>query len=239
MRIIKGNDYYDGCLAYGRDPNLIFVRQGEEYTGKILPKPFDFLQLSDNMGRLKYLKNHKNVGFSYYSMNYEHHIFYKNEKYKIYCHPYKIWIAGISYKGLKLCINNNVFNIWNELSLNKELEKMGLYYCDMPSKWRLFSINTNNIFEGGNNDDLKFMLENKYTIMTLELMDFQKLKLIIDGDNLKKFDFQKIMDPYRAYQEIAMWLGNLPKEGAPMIMLDNKTKIEKHGFDFKTSFRGK
>jgi hypothetical protein len=50
MRIIGGKDYYDGCLAYGIDPNITFVRnqsediEEEDFYISSYKSPFRFLK---------------------------------------------------------------------------------------------------------------------------------------------------------------------------------------------------
>ena len=55
---------------------------------------------------------------------------------------------------------------------------------------------------------------------------------------LKDVGFQKVKDPYTAFQEIAMYLGGpLAKAMDPGIDIDDETMAEIKGFDRKTSFR--
>ncbi len=60
----------------------------------------------------------------------------------------------------------------------------------------------------------------------------------VNCDTLKEYDFIKVMDPVKAFQEIAMWVGGvLPKPGNPTVQItDDKIKLAKHGMD-ATSFR--
>jgi hypothetical protein len=45
------------------------------------------------------------------------------------------------------------------------------------------------------------------------------------------------MDPFTLFQELSMFVGNLPQPGPPMVQItDPDIKIAKHGFD-KWSFR--
>lgn len=57
---------------------------------------------------------------------------------------------------------------------------------------------------------------------------------------LSKFQFQKVIDPYTAFQEISMYISGVLGVGKPdLIEVSDKTKIEKAGFDNKISFRGR
>jgi hypothetical protein len=53
---------------------------------------------------------------------------------------------------------------------------------------------------------------------------------------LKPFEFYRVFDPYQAYQEVAMWLGNQAVPIKPIPELDDVTMAESKGFN-KFSFR--
>jgi hypothetical protein len=56
--------------------------------------------------------------------------------------------------------------------------------------------------------------------------------------NLKDIRFQRIFDPYTAFQEIEMFLGNYLNTNKEIVDIkDNKVLLEAKGFDNKTSFR--
>jgi len=55
---------------------------------------------------------------------------------------------------------------------------------------------------------------------------------------LKDYNFQKVIDPYTAMQEIQMYVSNdLVETQDKMAKVSDKSKIVKAGFDLKTSFR--
>lgn len=59
---------------------------------------------------------------------------------------------------------------------------------------------------------------------------------IVTNESLKPFQFFKVFDPYSAFQEVAMYLGNqLVKRDAPDTIAD-EYRIAMHGYD-KHSFR--
>jgi hypothetical protein len=59
---------------------------------------------------------------------------------------------------------------------------------------------------------------------------------IIYNACLKHYDFMRVFDPYTAFQEIAMWLGNQAEPRKPIPKIDDVTMAEIKGFD-KFSFR--
>jgi hypothetical protein len=61
---------------------------------------------------------------------------------------------------------------------------------------------------------------------------------IIYNPVLKKYKFYKIFDAFHAFQELAMFVsGVLGGTSPPMIEIEDKIRLEEHGFDSKTSFR--
>jgi len=58
----------------------------------------------------------------------------------------------------------------------------------------------------------------------------------IDPPLLRQVGFQQLMDPYTAFQELSMYLGNRARPENSMITISDKSKIIKHGMD-KWSFR--
>lgn len=59
---------------------------------------------------------------------------------------------------------------------------------------------------------------------------------------LSKYGFASVISPDQAYQELDYFIGNLMNESpdlAPPVKVSDKDKIVQHGFDLKTSFRGK
>jgi hypothetical protein len=55
--------------------------------------------------------------------------------------------------------------------------------------------------------------------------------------SLKDIQFYRAVDPYTAFQEIEMYLGGIvPRPGAMTANIEDKYRVEQHGFD-KWSFR--
>lgn len=72
-------------------------------------------------------------------------------------------------------------------------------------------------------------------IIVAEIVNEYEGKLTYNGC-LKPFEFYRVFDPYLAFQEIAMWLGNQAVPIKPILKLDDVTMAEIKGFD-KFSFR--
>jgi hypothetical protein len=85
----------------------------------------------------------------------------------------------------------------------------------------------------------KKMLELFYTYKTPQfiLWPGEQDNLVINGC-LKDIQFYKMFDPFRAFQEIEMYItGVLGINNKPMVEISDKHKIVGHGFDPKYSFR--
>lgn len=54
---------------------------------------------------------------------------------------------------------------------------------------------------------------------------------------LKDYGFERIKDSFAAFQEISMYLSNILVEQKETAAVEDKFRIEQHGFDLKTSFR--
>ncbi|WP_337846280.1 hypothetical protein [Sphingomonas sp.] len=69
--------------------------------------------------------------------------------------------------------------------------------------------------------------------------EYMPMPWAVDQPTLGAMDFAKVLDPYTAHQEIAMWVGGvLPASGPAMVEItDDRVKIAKHGFHHPTSFR--
>ena len=82
------------------------------------------------------------------------------------------------------------------------------------------------------NPHIEFLIVNKVTIA---LISIEKVSFNI---SLKYREFYKVLDSYSAYQELDMWMsGVLAYPQNLMIEVDDKSKIQKHGFDKKYGFR--
>ncbi len=53
---------------------------------------------------------------------------------------------------------------------------------------------------------------------------------------LNNYDFAKVVEPYTAYQELAMWVGAQARPEKEIAEVSDEVKVESHGFD-KYSFR--
>lgn len=82
----------------------------------------------------------------------------------------------------------------------------------------------------------EWIVKNTVSIITSRVNDYHDW-FHVNDDNLADFDFYRVMDSFRAFQELEMWIGGvLPKHAKPTIQLDDREIATKHGCD-QWSFR--
>lgn len=59
----------------------------------------------------------------------------------------------------------------------------------------------------------------------------------IINPRLKDYGFDRVKDSVTAFQEISMYLSNILVEQKEVAVIDDKHRIQQHGFDLKESFR--
>lgn len=67
--------------------------------------------------------------------------------------------------------------------------------------------------------------------------DLEEHQKWVFNSKLKDYNFEKIVDPYTAFQKISMFLGNQATPIKPIPVISNNDMIESKGFHLKESFR--
>lgn len=264
MRIIHGKDYYDSALAYGRDDNITFVRNGNPVNyhemveaGLVSHSPTVILRekgSDDRSGR------HRSN-------------FISRRDVDILIGGFSIFFCGKRYNGVKIVENRKPSHreaytiapslyFWTKPSFDKWIDSVDLEYYD-----RLEGVGKssylNRVYKNGGDTERKideffpvkelsdksqrFMVDNGIAILSPTTVAIEnwyntivtkEADWIANGTNLHNYDFIKALDPYTAMQELSMWVGGvLPTSGNPIVEItDDKIKVHKHGFD-KWSFR--
>lgn len=88
--------------------------------------------------------------------------------------------------------------------------------------------------DGRKHDDRLF-LEYKTPIWASDLVD--EFPRFILNPKLEQYQFFRIKDAFTAFQEISMYLSNFLLEQKEIASVEDKYRIEQHGFDSKISFR--
>ena len=78
------------------------------------------------------------------------------------------------------------------------------------------------------------MLKDKFSIHSNWT---RKSGTLVNGDFLKSVDFYRVLPPAEAHRAIASWVGGVLPYSVPTLQLSDRSKIQKAGFDVRTSFR--
>jgi hypothetical protein len=240
MRIIsKFKDYYDGVQGLGFDDKLVFVRHTdeiiveekeiEEYLNKISYKGFSSYKSDEYRAKQMF-------SIPYWEIK---------SNFLIFCGKiYTYYVA--SFLG-----NDDKIYAWSIDDLIKYF-KLNIEYSKFTTHWHYWRWNKNNFanefdrfetsFMANTNTDISdFCIKYNCPIMLCQSYrdnsTMKSLYKLILNPNLKNMSFQRVFNPYQAYQELEMFLGNvLVNDNDKMIKLSDKDRLHKAGFD-KWSFR--
>ena len=96
-------------------------------------------------------------------------------------------------------------------------------------------LGTKRFFEEWRMQDDEIFLENKVPVWLYKLQSWNKTLVL--NPKLKTYEFFRIKDAHAAFQEISMYLANILVEQKETAPIEDKYRIEQHGFDLKSSFR--
>ena len=229
MRIIYGKDYYDNALAYGRDESIVFVRSKSDLRtdGEMHDHA-----ISGNRAVLKGVTYIFERIIVYFCGKVYHGIRTKTSS---YTRDFPTWKEDVTF-------------FWNIDNFKEWLvnTKIPQFKATAENKRDRYIYTTNY------KEKTTWMIENKIVVAVRfpEVIgmstnktydwrpDFDSQHWKVNSDNLKSVQFYKVFDAYTAFQEISMWIGGvLALPANPMVEIDDKIRIEKHGFDKIKSFR--
>ena len=219
MRIIsKFRDYYDIGLSYGVDTTIVYERKQET----IHTPAHIFLQENE------YLRNQ--LG---YSRQFRRGI-------KItplilgYCGTlYCMYIVKLPKKGKTWNFGTEEHFVYDNDTLHTLLE--GYEYAEswIDENW-VTQIKNDSLFLKYNTPILQIDVKDVSRSWISDKNTFS----IITNPTLKDFQFQKIADPFTAFQDISMYLTNQLAVNEPdTVKITEPEIIQKKGFDLKYGFR--
>jgi hypothetical protein len=226
VRIIGGHDYYDSALAYGRDDDILFVRDTLEVEHINIPLAWPNVTVFSR-GR--------------YENNVSTHEVDKETRYH---RLLRLYVCGVSYTGVEIYTTLGYKEvIWQ---YDKLVEYAAKNELRIP-KHRYWGFHDQNLEEFWNTKttqkELDWLIDNRVAIAvggyTGTNLNKEQVWYCNDAKiyPLRSLQFQKVIDPFTLFQELSMFVGNLPKDGPPMVQItDPDIKIAKHGFN-KWSFR--
>ena len=232
MKIIgsKVRDYYDGLInqhGYDQSGN-IFFRDPEVVISTALSNNLKFL-----------VQDYKLRAYSRRSTD--------NSVYQITF--FKVLVTGKLYGGVKVTFLSKIQDYTSGLQedhlffysfdLFDSFMEMHKIKFDKPKK-RYFDSglvvsDTRKHFDII--DILDKCIDNKLVIVTICPHGQYSYSIEFNGE-LKKFEFYKVLDTFSIWQELEFYVdGRLTSPGNKMVEIEDKYKIEGHGFDSKYGFR--
>lgn len=241
MKLVsKFKDYYDGALAYGRDESVTYVRITKE-IGKVdywKDKDPELVALHEEYWSIprhfpKDLPNYRvrpecraipTGGQRYFSSGSEKgHIAFCGKLY-----PF----VGLQVKNSDPKPFLGEENIWVH-SFDKEFDK----YVEIIPRWKETSTPWSSWSEWFAESVVDDAALNLHLGSPVVAVDGQTGAVVVNPC-LKDMGFQKIVDPYTAFQEISMFISGVLGviDNKPSNQTDNE-KVVSHGFDPKYGFR--
>ncbi|WP_327210540.1 hypothetical protein [Rhizobium leguminosarum] len=241
MRIIGGTDYYDTAMALGQDRTVVFARRRED---KVEAVPFKKVPLVEPASHTLALKGGLYFRVTEFEHDHVRHVFY----------PRIVWLAGHRHGGIQVdrydsrhrAGMSDPLHFWHCERLMAFLAEIGARLHE-PRKNAVHDrdIDAGNIetffTDEGSERERSWLIEHGISIATSftnkwrhDGVDGWKF----DVDGLKNLQFQKLVDPYEAFQRLSQWVGGvLPRPANPTVDIkDEKTMLAKHGMD-SWSFR--
>lgn len=229
MRIIGGKDYYDsvqGTFGVSTDDPVRFIRTNKIITDRQVRESYDYFHRG---GKLEWYPFRSSLAHTHF-------------KYAIrildVIRPFEVYFCGVVYTGYKICINYQPEHI--TYSFNSLIRYMKRYVKEEQVNSLINSRSTNIDIISRNFDkkDREYFIQNKLSVATNNPNSYVTDQVHLNGYNLGMFGFQQVVDPFSAYQLLEAWISNdLACQVDGPDIIDDKIKIQKHGFDLKTSFR--
>lgn len=241
MRIIsKTHDFYDSVLSHGADRSLVFVRETVEAEGAddfgldIRLAPSESRVYDEGRGRFAI-----DDGF------YPNVLLFCGKAYPFFEHDERSY--G-SWPALGLQINHH----WTAQDMHADVQRrfpsgVLVRYDTLKShgnRWghdRL-ARSTVDAFYATAFDERKILdLHHRHgsPIIHYGISRQTRKPFTVVNPVLKELGFMRVMDPFKTFQEISMFLGGVMRGNeTPMVAIADDVRIAKHGFD-RWSFRKK
>lgn len=250
MRIVRGHDYYDSALAYGRDDDIMFVREPKFFAQRECPLHAHSMEdiFLQGVGRWGYKHYTNEVIMRDRGIDY---------KYPMYSTT--VYIGTKRFAGYRCDIRGEAHTFWQlepflnwVKSINHEIPDSKMHNGISMTLEEYFTPRETT------DKELEWMIENKVATALYSndvRTGFKKEELggwdwdthhdwpwrcnaADPGNALKEYGVMKALDPYSTFQELSMFVGGIMGGNSPdMVKItDEKTLVKKHGFD-KWSFR--
>lgn len=247
MKIIsKYHDYYDSVIAYGQDPKTIYIRNVEEFENGT--NEYELL-LSNNE-----IWNHSNllppISLGPYTSFVCERTFLVLFCEKLY--PCIVFRPPLKRDALVYPKGRRRYCYTKEeavecLSKYPETKEQKKYrHYGFPKIDPFSDKGLELLFDIPEKVGYDIHQETKIPSFLIEKERIRYTRTARGRDNcgvvfnpiLKDIHFVKIFDPFQAFQELSMFISGILGGSSPaMIEIGNDIRLQKHGFDLKTSFR--
>lgn len=236
MRVSSSfHDYYDGCMAYGQDTNVVYVREHKTFDPRAANIPRVIKELAVVFEDITH-----RLGDSMYRWRWQTRLPTPlfGRKCRIELYNAHILFCGVHYPTVQCTVssvNSPLIEIWcyTTEQVIDILEKHGVE--DNTSKGHRHSVyeRIRDWFVAPKQPSREWMVANKVTCAV-----YDAYGTIHINPPLREYQFYRCMDSYTTYQELDMWIsGTLAYPHNMPIEIDDKYRIIAHGFDEKYGFR--
>lgn len=255
MKIVgKTRDFYDKVLTHGFDEDLVFVRKNE-----IIEVPHIGLYKRDTHPELRQFESirhqHAESGFNFLSRRNSstfgivsrYYNSTSNEFFQI--SKLVVLFCGKVYRCIRF-----EFNEKNELGIDETkntylytehaIHQMVVKYDHIIKEYdkrhktnfsekvvpHIIKYIENN---GRYSEEVaKYLYEKKIAYMAIFGSPLNNVDFVVEYHPLlKDLHFMQAMDPFTVFQEISMFIGNIPRDPNMMVTLTDKEELVKKGFD--------
>jgi len=233
MRIFsKYHDYYDSVMAYGVDPKCVYVRNEEEYIVTYPNSPVEYSLLANN----KYISNRLKTFQAWENSSDSFDRLQIGEAFLLlFCG--KLYPCIVFYPPLK-----SRRDFWYPerfkkycYTLDEALHVRDTYPTKKKKRYVFNSLSDERLMEFYNVlDEIGIDIHYETGIPSFLI----KCDKVVYNPILKPLRFGKVMDSFTTFQTLAMFIsGVLGGTSPPMVEISDDIRLQKHGFDLKTSFR--
>lgn len=220
----KFKDYYDTAIGYGGiDKSIVYKRKEIEIKPKLYTEDYN-----------KYAKFILDTFINETMFEY----MYRSNRNKFTTSYYMLLICGEVYPCIQIHIVNKpashdrfFYDYDSVVEFIKRRFYKSIYKDKYDKNGKRFFSKIENFFNINNFNKLKLIDYHRNVDSPVIVYDMH-YKIIIINDQLKKYDFYKVIDAFQMYQKLEMFLsGVMGRNDKEIIEIDDKSLRDKKGFN--------